>query len=176
MTSVDIATTQSDIWAFRAEAEYVWPTPNTQDALRFACTEAAETIDANLRLVGGYARNHAKEPSVVNELADTFMMLVTALGKGYTFGLDVNKCDYPWDKTYAFDYIYYLCGLALHKYNSEEITSKDGNKVSFAWHVDAEYAIGIIMWTMNELGVDCGQVVTDRMQRIREKNCTVSSL
>lgn len=68
------------VWRYRDELQEVWPTPDATDALRFAFTEAAEAMDANLRLNSGYARNNDKTLSVDDELADCAMMLLTAVG------------------------------------------------------------------------------------------------
>ena len=51
------------VWDFRDEMEGVWPCPNKYDSIRFAVTEAAEAIDADLRENSEYARNHAKDMS-----------------------------------------------------------------------------------------------------------------
>ena len=68
------------VWQYRRELEAVWPTPDRLDSLRFATTEAAEALDAWLRMNGTYARNRAKDLSVLDELADCALMLITALG------------------------------------------------------------------------------------------------
>lgn len=68
------------IWSYRQRLADRWPTPPPVDALRFAFTEAAEAMDAWLRLQPAYNRNNAKELSVEDELSDCLMMLVTALG------------------------------------------------------------------------------------------------
>lgn len=65
------------VWRYRDELQDVWPTPPGDDTLRFAYTEAAEAMDAWLRLRGGYARNNDKALSVEDELADCAMMLLT---------------------------------------------------------------------------------------------------
>lgn len=79
----DIATTLREchaiVWRYRAELEHVWPTPTTEDALLFAFTELGEAVDAHLRSKPEYARNRDKELSVLDELADCAMMLLTAL-------------------------------------------------------------------------------------------------
>jgi len=71
------------IWAYRHRLADRWPTPLPLDALRFAFTEAAEAMDARLRLrlQPAYNRNNAKALSVEDELADCMMMLITALGE-----------------------------------------------------------------------------------------------
>ena len=81
MTAEELRECHLIVWQWRAKLADVWPTPNCLDALRFAVTEAAEAMDAWLRLNGGYARNHDKSLSVEDELADCAMMLLTAAGE-----------------------------------------------------------------------------------------------
>ncbi len=81
MTAEELRECHAIVWQWRAKLADVWPTPNRLDALRFAVTEAAEAMDAWLRLNGGYARNHDKNLSVEDELADCAMMLLTAAGE-----------------------------------------------------------------------------------------------
>lgn len=68
------------VWEARKELEHVWPTPTTEDALLFAFTELGEAIDAYLRTKPQYARNNAKDLDVLDELSDTCLMLLTAMG------------------------------------------------------------------------------------------------
>lgn len=83
MTAEELRECHAIVWQWRAKLADVWPTPNRLDALRFAVTEAAEAMDAWLRLNGGYARNHDKDLSVEDELADCAMMLLTAAGEDW---------------------------------------------------------------------------------------------
>jgi len=83
MTAEELRECHTIVWQWRAKLADVWPTPNRLDALRFAVTEAAEALDAWLRLNGGYARNHDKSLSVADELADCAMMLLTAAGEDW---------------------------------------------------------------------------------------------
>jgi hypothetical protein len=68
------------VWTRRQKLGRWWPTPDPLNSLRFAVTEASEALDAWLRLKGGYVRNHDKDMSVEDELADCAMMLLTAMG------------------------------------------------------------------------------------------------
>jgi hypothetical protein len=81
MTAEELRECHAIVWQWRAKLADVWPTPNRLDALRFAVTEAAEAMDAWLRLNNNYARNHDKSLSVEDELADCAMMLLTAAGE-----------------------------------------------------------------------------------------------
>lgn len=78
--AVEIGTVHKMVWAFRALYGGLWPTPGRMDALRFAFCESAEAMDAWLRGQPQYSRNRVKELDVLDELADTAIMLVTALG------------------------------------------------------------------------------------------------
>src|SRR5688572_24607360 len=84
-TMTDIAKVLKDchalVWEYRELLKEWWPTPSTRDSARFAVCEACEALDASLRLNEAYARNNAKELSVEAELADTLLMLLTAIGK-----------------------------------------------------------------------------------------------
>lgn len=72
------------VWKYRQQLEDYWPTPTTEDALLFSFTELGEAVDAHLRSKPQYARNNAKDLSVLDELADCALMLITALGKKKT--------------------------------------------------------------------------------------------
>lgn len=74
------------VWDFRRMMVAYWPTPDTVDAARFAVTEMGEVLDAFLRLDGGYARNRERSPDVLDELADTAMMTLTAMGENAPLG------------------------------------------------------------------------------------------
>jgi len=67
------------VWNFRHAYEEYWPTPNVHDSIRFAFTEIAEVVDAELRGDITYRRNNARDPNIDYELADTAIMLITAM-------------------------------------------------------------------------------------------------
>ena len=75
------------VWTLRNEIGAVWPTPDVQDSLRFAMTEAAEAMDAFLTAKQQYVRNNPddKHADIPGEAADCAMMLLTALGEHYWF-------------------------------------------------------------------------------------------
>jgi len=115
----------SKVWAFRNEMAPVWPTPNTLDALKFCVTEAAEALDADLRINGGYARNHTKEPNLYGELADCALMLLTALGPDWDNVPDIfdaiDEAQWPLDELVG------NCADALYWYHiSEQGRAPDG--------------------------------------------------
>lgn len=75
--------TEQIVSDYRARLSNVWPTPPPLDALKFAVTEAAEVIDAELRTNPSYARNNDKDLDPLDEVADCLMMLVTAMDSDY---------------------------------------------------------------------------------------------
>lgn len=79
--AVEIGRVHTMVWTFRALYGEVWPTPDRMDSLRFALCESAEAMDAWLRGQPHFSRNRAKDLSVLDELADTAIMLLTALGE-----------------------------------------------------------------------------------------------
>jgi len=83
--TADITATHAVVWAYRQRLAHLWPTPDPQDSLRFAVTEAGEALDASLRQNPAYARNNHRNMSVEDELADCAMMLVTANGADYSY-------------------------------------------------------------------------------------------
>lgn len=68
------------VWDFRGMASEFWPTPEPDDALRYAFTEAGEAIDADLRAKRpSDKRNNDKNHDRLDEWADCAIMLLTAL-------------------------------------------------------------------------------------------------
>ena len=68
------------LWEYRYRLEGQWHTPRQLDCLRFACTEAGEALDAQLRQDPTFHRNTDRDRDYAEEIADTAMMLCTALG------------------------------------------------------------------------------------------------
>lgn len=80
--------THTLVWDFRRDYHEYWATPKRIEALRFAVTEVAEAMDAWIRATSPYfSRNRDKQSGLVDELADTVIMLVTALGQDFDFDL-----------------------------------------------------------------------------------------
>lgn len=68
------------VWNFREHMEPYWATPNPLDSLRYAFTEAADAMDAFLRLQRpDDSRNNVKNYDMLDELADCAIMLLTAV-------------------------------------------------------------------------------------------------
>ena len=74
----------AELWAFRDEMGEDWPTPDTELSLQFAFCESGEALDAWIRYTyPTMARNNdcvVTEDDILDELADTAMMLLTAAG------------------------------------------------------------------------------------------------
>lgn len=69
------------VWKFREKYSQYWATPDLLWSLRFAFTEIAEALDAWIRANSNeFSRNNEKNLVVIDELADTAIMLLTALG------------------------------------------------------------------------------------------------
>jgi len=91
------------VWTLRNEIHTTWPTPEPMMCIRYAVTEAAETMDAWLRIERpGDARNHAKNATlamILGELADCAMMLLSALGPEWDGEWQPAGREMYWKKT-----------------------------------------------------------------------------
>jgi hypothetical protein len=113
MTLEELKALHASVWEFRRwmDANTAWKTPPRLDALMFAVTEGAgEALDSYLRIVGGYARNHAKVPRVEAELADCALMLLTALGPGDLGCSDRIRSELEFLGLSGRDVLLWLCG------------------------------------------------------------------
>jgi hypothetical protein len=87
-------------WRAWMDANTPFKTPDTLDCLRYALTEAAEAMDVWLREKNQtHARNNERNHSLHAELADTAMMLLTALPEITEF------YSYSGPMDHALDYI-----------------------------------------------------------------------
>lgn len=67
-------------WRAWMDAHTPFKTPDTLDCLRYSLIESCEALDAFLRAKNpDHARNNGREHTVESELADTAMLLLTAL-------------------------------------------------------------------------------------------------
>lgn len=73
------------VWDMRRTLAHVWPTPNAQDSIRFAATEAGEALDAYLRTRPEFSRNRQRDHDELDEWADCAMMLLTAISPDYIY-------------------------------------------------------------------------------------------
>jgi len=85
----------SIVWDFREKNKNWWKTPDKQDSLRYALTEAAEAMDAWLREKRqDDLRNHdCSEDGVLDELADCAIMLVTAMDYPATNAIEESSLE-----------------------------------------------------------------------------------
>lgn len=160
MTVDELQALHNELWAFREEMRDVWPTPGQLDSLRFAACEACESLDAWLRLKGGYARNNDKTLSVEAELADCAMMLMTALGREYVY----RELRYvSLENVGSLEHIAWLVGTALwyHARTTDVMDHRDdAMRLAFvALHNIAAYP-----------GMDMPTELRKRMERIRAKH------
>lgn len=119
----------AEIWRFREQAAAWWPTPSVGDSLRFAFTEMGEALDARLRDNPVYARNHARERQIDEELAQCAIMLMTALGPDWRYG----RIDYGAPVVAPLDEAARAVGLAF----AEFVAAPDAP----SWRVWAEFAL-----------------------------------
>lgn len=145
------------VWQYRAELESVWPTPSTEDALLFAFTELGEAVDAYLRSKSEYARNRDKDLSVLDELADCAMMLLTALGSGWEFKKPQRRRAYIMSDTMWGDMMWSLASM---------IDCSDEYRESVAWRYDADR---ILCKVATVPGMDLPARLTARLERIKAK-------
>ena len=102
------------LWQFRHRAVSWWPPPDRDDSIMLAATEAAEALDAWIRLHRPqYVRSHDRlsggEEAILFELTDCAMMLLTALGDGEE---DAPEPSFVWDTKHTIDRIvYHVSGL-----------------------------------------------------------------
>lgn len=85
--TTDVKQLYITVWKFRSEAETYWKTPDPADSFRFAYCESGEALDNWIRLNDpDFSRNRVLEVTqedILDELADTAMMILTALGPEY---------------------------------------------------------------------------------------------
>lgn len=149
-----LRTCHAIVWRYRAELEPYWPTPNTEDALLFAFTELGEAIDAHLRTKGDYARNRDKDLSVLDELADCAMMLLTAVGANY-------EIEWQHSDTIPRDF---------HKWDS--YIEGMGLAIKFG-HVQWGYTDAVLTRIATHPGMDLPARLDARLERIKAKRLAV---
>ena len=130
------------VWDFRRKYSEWWATPEPDDCLRYAFTEAGELMDAYLRSQRpGDARNNAKDHSVEKELADVAIMLMSAW-EYHHFSLDTF--DYSYGRTVSVDDVAYYTVRMMNtavscnaiKENSFILALTIVNKYSEQNHID----------------------------------------
>jgi hypothetical protein len=151
------------VWAFRAymDKETDWKTPPVNDSLAFALTEIGEAVDAELR-TRPYARNSERDVTVVQELADVVLMLVTALPVGHVS--QAEFIDRPGhlpatEERTSLHNIAQLIAVAWHEYMQGKSVKYAQNQTALALHM-----------TIAAIGSLAEVEVAKRMIRIYEKN------
>lgn len=127
------------VWSFRQRMNDKWPTPNVEDALRFANCEASEAMDVVLRQNGTYVRHHDKDLQLGHELAQVVIMLLTALPDPDWHMVEINRLwmsksyDHLVEDGYCgqrLDWINFLVADALH----ENMWQRYQSAVLNEWH------------------------------------------
>jgi len=157
----------TNVWSMRQFLDDVWPTPDMWTSLRFAVTEAAEALDAELRTDARWARNNDKNLDVIDELADCTLMLLTSLGARWHDNWERHDQDIPVPLSYNGIHLDGIVG-DVARLNSE----------FFEWQNDlgapdlTGYTIGIIvairMYCAHR-GVHLEEVLDQRLERIKAK-------
>ena len=145
---VDVPALWNAVLAFRADpqVQQKFACPSTHDSLRFACTEIAEAIDAELRQNALYSRNHEKALEVERELADHVLMLITAhadmdfLHNSLTYVLSYlahgNELDLygQYSRPYLLDGLYMRSAQILRDFHAGSVYAwKTGCLVQVIW-------------------------------------------
>lgn len=71
---------RSAYWGMRQRCRTVYPIPDPMESRGWAVTELGETLDALFRNDDYWLRTHERPKNVEDELADTFCMVLCALG------------------------------------------------------------------------------------------------
>ena len=162
MTTDEMQQLAATVWRFRAEMADVWPTPDTLDSLRFAFTEAGEAMDAYLRTKGGYARNHERQPTVNEELADCALMLFTALGPDFKMRGLTRRTQIDAGRPDAIDMIAEKAGSVLWEYVTPALELSKTQ-----W----QFRANDLVYMIHELpGMDLAAELGKRLERIRAKH------
>lgn len=99
------------VWNFRNSYKEYWPTPNVYDSIRFAFTEIAEVVDAELRGNETYRRNNERTQLIDDEYADCAIMIITALEDDHFIP------DHSHSQFIYTDYVAWQLAVAMRQYN-----------------------------------------------------------
>jgi NTP pyrophosphatase (non-canonical NTP hydrolase) len=140
------------VWDLRSRISDKWATPERQDCLRYAFTEAGEAMDAYLRETrAGDSRNTFRQPNVYEELADCVMMLLTALGPEY---------DEDWEQTCPTD--------RDLVWTLDEVCGHVGGLLEYYSPFQTVYVVNMIKVCFG--GVNMSEALTARLERIEAKH------
>lgn len=154
------------VWKWRSSNEW-FPIPEPADSMRYAVTEAAEAIDAHLRLTRvNDVRANERGEDPFSELGDVVFMIVTAMPRdddvemaiqlveGYELldasDLNIDSICYMVFELYGF---YFGCNKAFR----------------YSFMQRSVYAVRHIEKYMKEHGLDLLGVVKSRLKRIEQK-------
>lgn len=135
------------VWKYRTELEPYWKTPTVEDALLFAGTELGEAIDAHLRSNADYARNRDKDLSILDELADMCLMLLTAMGPAWRF-ITWSRC--PWNDDHTWSRYWSHLGYCISTQDTDAMAT-------------------LIRDVATHPGMDLPARLTARLERIKAK-------
>lgn len=155
------------VWNLRAEISDQWASPSRKNSCRFLVTEAAELADAYLRMVGGYARNNHKDLALPAELADVWLMALTAMGPEY---VEINL-----QMTALDDQRLYIRGLddELDLGNAIDILCEDVARLPRRFDYGTlKYVFYDCIILGEILKVDACTILEQKLQQIRSKYVT----
>jgi NTP pyrophosphatase (non-canonical NTP hydrolase) len=152
------------VWDFRREIKDYWATPNPLDSLRYSFTEAAEAMDAWLRAERpSDSRNNERENDVLDELADTAIMLLTALN----FDEIKNQTNGRYDTEFVF-----LHAIKPERHRLEVLSSRVANAALSAsddFYETSSVYLGWIHDTVMSLGWIASYPEMELKQRIQAR-------
>jgi len=150
-------------WRQKPELAAVWPTPSPKNSLLFAMTESnGELIEAVYLRNGEFARNHEKNPDMLEELGDTGMMLCTAIGPDFPkiAGADLG----PFEPTIDF--------LCFRVAQANWLTNDDEPLMGDQVGVAIFQALAIVCHLFAEHDADPVAYVEAKLQRTYDKFVT----
>lgn len=152
-------------WRVWMDANTPFKTPDTLDCLRYALTEAAEAMDVWLREKNQtHARNNERNHSINQELADTAMMLLTALPEVEPL-MSLFSDSVPLDTTCAriavavCNYAIYPSGDAWIR-NAEGALTDIANYPGFNLAAELKYCHFRLAWKHGKVQFKAAQVQT----------------
>lgn len=156
LTELKLKEIHKDIWAFRAEMDDRFFSPDPLDSLRYAATEAAEALEAQLRQDRpGDLRGRERDLDVLAELADCAIMLCTALID--VEDLEISEFELPQARSLSsLERIGYFVWGSLYEHAMSDLMWKRRARV--ALHLIARYP-----------NMDLAREVQDRLARIRAR-------
>lgn len=152
------------VWNLRAEISHRWASPGRKNSSRFLVTECAELSDAYLRMIGGYTRNNHKDLALPAELADVWLMALTAMGPEYH---DLNL-----QMTALDDQRLYILGLdtALDLGNAIDVLCEDVATLQRRFDYGTlKYVFYDCIILGEILKVDAYTILEQKLQQIRSK-------